>query len=196
MWDNLRADTRRLREIKSKPAPWYVLESLLFENGYQAVLLHRLAHWFKAHRIPVLGPAIARYNLFLTGVDIAPAARIGPGLRIAHGTGIVVGNAVEIGGDCLLMQGATLGAPTQGRIAEMPKLGDRVTVGAHACVIGPVTVGDDVFVGAQVLVTRDVPSGSRVTAKMELEIRSRGARPASSGAADIGASPTSRPAKP
>ena len=97
MWDNLRADTRRLREIKSKPAPWYVLESLLFENGYQAVLLHRLAHWFKAHRIPVLGPAIARYNLFLTGVDIAPAARIGPGLRIAHGTGIVVGNAVEIG---------------------------------------------------------------------------------------------------
>ena len=97
MWDNLRADTRRLREIKSKPAPWYVLESLLFENGYQAVVLHRLAHWFKAHGVPVLGPAIARYNLFLTGVDIAPAAQIGPGLRIAHGTGIVVGNAVEIG---------------------------------------------------------------------------------------------------
>ena len=54
----------------------------------------------------------------------------------------------------------------------MPKLGDRVTVGAHACVIGPVTIGDDVFIGAQVLVTRDVPAGSKVTAKMELEIRS------------------------
>lgn len=173
MWDNLRADTRRLREIKSKPAPWYVLESLLFENGYQAVVLHRLAHWFKAHGIPVLGPAVARYNLFLTGVDIAPAARIGPGLRIAHGTGIVVGNAVEIGSDCLLMQGATLGAPTQARIGVMPKLGDRVTLGAHACVIGPVTVGDDVFVGAQVLLTRDVPSGTKVTARMELEIRPR-----------------------
>jgi len=71
MWDNLCADTRRLREMKSKPAPWCVLESLLFETGYQAVVLHRLARWFESHRIPVLGPAIARYNQFLTGVDFA-----------------------------------------------------------------------------------------------------------------------------
>ncbi len=177
MWDNLRADTRRLREIKSKPAPWYVLESLLFENGYQAVVLHRLAHWFKKHRIPVLGPAIARTNHFLTGVDIAAAAKVGPGLRIAHGTGIVIGNAVEIGADCLLMHGVTLGAPTLSRIGEMPKLGDRVTVGAQASLIGPVTVGDDAFIGAHALVTRDVPAGSLVTAKLELEIRDRRASP-------------------
>ena len=90
MFDNLRADTRRLREIKTKPFPWYVLESLLFETGYQAVVLHRLAHWFRSRGIPVFGPALARYNQFLTGVDIAPQAVIGPGLRIAHGTGIVV----------------------------------------------------------------------------------------------------------
>lgn len=177
MWDNLRADTRRLREIKTKPAPWYVLESLLFENGYQAVVLHRLAHWFKARGIPFFGPAIARYNLFLTGVDIAPAARIGPGLRIAHGTGVVVGNAVEIGSGCLLMHGVTLGAPTLSRIGDMPKLGDRVTVGAQASVIGPVAVGDDSFIGAHVLVTRDVPSGSKVTAPTDLEIRPRGGSP-------------------
>ncbi len=173
MWDNLRADTRRLRDIKSKPAPWYVLESLLFENGYQAVVLHRLAHWFKSHRIPVCGPAIARWSHFLTGVDIAPAAKIGPGLRIAHGTGLVIGNAVEIGVDCLLMHGVTLGAPTVSRLGEMPKLGDRVTVGAQASVIGPVTVGDDVFIGAHALVTRDLPAGSRVMAKIELEVRNR-----------------------
>ena len=174
MWDNLRADTRRMREIKSKPAPWYVLESLLFENGYQAVVLHRLAHWFKAHGVPVLGPAIARYNHLLTGVDIASAARIGPGLRIAHGTGIVIGNAVEIGAGCLLMHGVTLGAPTLSRIGDMPKLGDRVTVGAQASIIGPVTIGDDSFIGAHALVSRDVPAGSKVTAKTELEIRPRG----------------------
>ena len=171
MWENLCADTRRLREIKSKPAPWYVLESLLFENGYQAVVLHRLAHWFKAHGISALGPAVARCNLFLTGVDIAPAAKIGPGLRIAHGTGIVIGNAVEIGADCLLMHGVTLGAPTLSRIGDMPRLGNRVTVGAQASVIGQVTLGDDVFVGAHALVTRDVPAGSRVMAKFELEIK-------------------------
>ena len=71
MWDNLKADTRRLREIKTKGAPWYVIESLLFETGYQAVVLHRIAHWFKSRGVPVLGPMTARCNQFLTGVDIA-----------------------------------------------------------------------------------------------------------------------------
>jgi serine O-acetyltransferase len=174
MWENLKADTRRLREIKTKGAPWYVIESLLFETGYQAVVLHRIAHWFKSRRVPVLGPLVARYNQFLTGVDIAPAAKFGPGLRISHGTGIVVGNSVEVGSDCLLMQNVTLGAPTMARIGEMPKLGDRVVLGAQASVIGPVVVGDDVFVGAHALVTRDVPASTKVLARLELEIRPRG----------------------
>ncbi|MEZ5312563.1 MAG: serine O-acetyltransferase [Thermoanaerobaculia bacterium] len=170
MWENLKSDTRRLREIKPRRAPWYVIESLLFENGYQAVVLHRMAHWFRARGIPVLGPMLARFNHHLTGVDIAPAARIGPGLRIAHGTGLVIGNAVEIGRDCLLMHGVTLGAPTLHRIGEMPKLGDRVTVGAQASVIGPVCVGDDAFIGAHALVTTDVAAGSKVLARIELEV--------------------------
>jgi serine O-acetyltransferase len=174
MFDNLRSDTRRLREFKTKPFPWYVVESLLFETGYQAVVLHRIAHWFKRHGVPVCGPLVARFNQFATGVDIAPAARIGPGLRIAHGSGIVVGNGVEIGPDCLLMQRVTLGAPTQARIAEMPKLGARVTVGAGASVIGAVAVGDDVFIGAHALVTTDIPAGSKVIARVDLEIRPRG----------------------
>ena len=107
MWENLKADTRRLREIKTKGAPWYVIESLLFETGYQAVVLHRLAHWFKAHGVPALGPAVARFNQFLTGVDIAPAAQIGPGLMIVHGTGIVVGAWAKIGRDAILLHEVT-----------------------------------------------------------------------------------------
>lgn len=173
MWENLREDTRRLREIKPRAFPWYVLESLLFETGYQAVVLHRLAHWFKRHRIPVLGPAIARFNQFVTGVDIAPAAEFGPGLRISHGTGIVVGWKTAVGRDCLMMQNVTLGAPTTSKLDAMPKLGDRVTLGAGASVIGAVTLGDDVFVGAHALVTVDVPAGSKVIARTELEIRPR-----------------------
>jgi len=177
MFDNLRDDTRRLREVKTKPFPWYVVESLLFETGYQAVVLHRVAHWFKRHGVPVLGPLVARWNQFTTGVDIAPAARIGPGFRISHGTGIVVGNGVVIGRDCLLMQNVTLGAPTLARIGDMPRLGDRVTVGAGASVIGPVEVGDDVFVGAHALVTEDVPSGSKVLCRQQIEVRPRVAPP-------------------
>ena len=109
---NLGEDTRRLRSIKTKGFPWYVLESLLFENGYQAVVLHRIASFFKRHRIPVLGPLVARLSLFFTGVDIAPGANIGPGLMISHGVGIVVGNSVTIGDNALLMHQVTLGAPT------------------------------------------------------------------------------------
>jgi serine O-acetyltransferase len=175
MFDNLRADTRRLREIKSKPFPWYVLESLLFETGYQAVVLHRLAHWFRARRVPLCGPAIARWNQFLTGVDIAPQAVIGAGLRIAHGTGIVIGNATVVGRDCLIMQNVTLGAPTTARITDMPVIGDRVVLGAGCAVIGKVSVGDDCFVGAHALVTEDVPAGTRVVARGGVELRSRSA---------------------
>lgn len=173
MFDHLRADTRRLRETKTRPFPWYVVESLAFDTGYQAVVLHRLAHWFKRRRIPFFGPAIARWNQFLTGVDIAPAAEIGPGLRISHGTGIVIGNGVRIGRDCLLMQNVTLGAPTIARLAEMPKLGDRVTLGAGCALLGPVTIGDDVFVGALALVVEDVPAGSKVVARGGVEVRPR-----------------------
>ncbi|MDH3404800.1 MAG: hypothetical protein OEP45_14365, partial [Acidobacteriota bacterium] len=62
MLENLKEDTRRLREIKSKRFPWYVIESLLFENGYQAVVLHRFAHWFRSRGIPVVGPLVARIS--------------------------------------------------------------------------------------------------------------------------------------
>ena len=175
MFANLPADTRRLRETKTKPFPWYVLESLAFDTGYQAVVLHRLAHWFKRHRIPVLGPAIARWNQFLTGVDISPATEIGPGLRISHGTGLVVGNAVRIGRDCLLLQGVTLGAPSTSRRAEMPTIGDRVILGAGSVVIGNVSVGDDAFIGALALISEDIPPGSKVIPKGGIEIRPRAA---------------------
>ncbi|HNZ95937.1 MAG: hypothetical protein GX178_10900 [Acidobacteria bacterium] len=170
---NLRADTRRLRETHARGFPWYVLESLLFDNGYQAVLLHRLAHWFRRRRIPFFGPAIARLNLFLTGVDIAPAAEFGPGLRISHGVGIVVGNAVRAGANALLMQGVTLGAPTTARRAEMPTLGDDVVLGAYAAVIGGVSIGDRVLVAAHVLVTESVPADTRVLPRGGIELRPR-----------------------
>lgn len=173
MLDNLKADTRRLQEIKTKPFPWYVIESLLFENGYQAVVLHRLAHWLKKHRIPVLGPAVARFNQFLTGVEIGPGAEIGPGLRIAHGQGIVIGGFARIGKGALLLHQVTIGSAHPTRVEKMPVLGNNVFLGAGAKVIGEITVGDDVFIGALALVAQDIPSGSRVLAKGGIEVEPR-----------------------
>ncbi len=163
MMKNLREDTRRLRAIKTKPFPFYVLESLLFENGYQAVVLYRIAHWFKRRRVPVLGPFFARLSLFLTSVDIAPAARIGPGLFISHGIGLVIGAGVRIGRNGTLLHQVTIGAPTGRRLDQMPKLGDSVFVGAGSRLIGEIEIGDEVFIGVNCVVTQDIPAGTKVT---------------------------------
>jgi serine O-acetyltransferase len=173
---NIGHDTRRLREIKTKGFPWYVIESLLFENGYQAVVLHRIAHWFKAHSIPLFGPLFGRLNLWLTGCDIAPAAQFGPGLRITHGQGIVVGAWAKAGKNCHLLQGVTLGAPSGRRITEMPNLGDEVYMAAYSAAIGAVTIGDRVFVGIQAVITEDVPSDSKVTAAAKPRIETAAPR--------------------
>lgn len=173
MWENLRADTRRLREIKSHRAPWYVLESLLFENGYQAVVLYRIAHWLKRHRIPVLPALVHRWSIWLTGADIAPAAEFGPGLMIGHGVGLVVGHKVRVGARAHLLHGATLGGTTPRHRAEMPRLGDDVFVGAGACVLGDITVGDGAFVGVNAIVTEDVPARSKVVSTAGVEVSRR-----------------------
>lgn len=175
---NLREDTRRLRAIKTKPFPWYVIESLLFENGYQAVVLHRIAHWFKRRGIPVLGPFFARLSLFLTSVDIAPSARIGPGLFISHGVGLVIGNGVRIGRNGTLLHQVTIGAPTARRLDQMPTLGDNVFVGAGSRLIGRIEIGDDAFVGVNCVVARDIPAGTKVTTTAGLKLEAGGSVPA------------------
>lgn len=170
MLDNLREDTRRLKAIKSKGFPWYVLESLLFENGYQAVVLFRIASWFKRHRIPFFGPAFQRLSIFLTGVDIAAGATIGPGLMISHGVGIVIGDRSVVGSGALLLQQVTIGAPSVRRLGQMPVIGDDAFIGAGARIIGGVTLGDRVFVGANTIVTQDVPSNSKVVSDVPIRI--------------------------
>ena len=167
------ADARRLRELKSKRFPWYVLESLLFENGYQAVVLHRLAHACKRRGIPVLGPLFARLSLFLTGVDIAPAAEIGPGLLISHGVGTVIGGYARIGSGATILHGVTVGGPYPSRRREMPVVGDGVFLAAGATLIGAIRIGDRVFVGAGALVTQDVANDSVVIATGGIEVRRR-----------------------
>ena len=190
MLDNLRADTRRLLVIKTKPFPWYVVESLLFETGYQAVVLHRVAHWFKRRGIPVLGPAFARCNQFLTGVDIGPAAQIGPGLLIVHGQGIVVGGHARIGRNATLLQQVTIGSPSPDRRERMPTIGDDVFLAAGARLIGAITVGDGSFVGVNAVVTQDVPAGSRVVVRGGVEVTPRRDAVAEGSGAAGGSNPT------
>lgn len=162
MFDNLSQDTRRLELNRKANFPWYVFEALAFDNGYQGVVAYRIASWLKRRRIPILGALVARLGLFLTGIDIAPGARIGPGLIISHGTGLVIGSHVVIGARAILLHQVTLGAPDVGRLDEMPRVGDDVYIGAGAALIGGISVGDRVVIGLNTIVTEDLPDDTRV----------------------------------
>jgi serine O-acetyltransferase len=164
MLDHLRQDYRRLATYRERSGFVFANELLLFDNGFQAVVLYRIARWFKTRRIPFFGATCARLSIGLTGVDINPNAELGPGLVISHGVGLVIGGGVVAGRDLLLHHLVTLGAPTPSRLGQMPRIGDGVSIGAGALVIGGVEIGDRAFLGAGTLITGDVPAESKVTA--------------------------------
>ena len=145
---SLRQDYLRLAEYRGRRSLAFLVELLLFDNGFQAVALYRVANWLKRLRLPLLAPIVARTNLFLTGVDINPRATFGPGLVISHGVGLVVGSDVVVGSNALLHHQVTLGAPTVGRIDLCPRIGDDVVLGAGAKHIGGIEGGSGSFIGS------------------------------------------------
>lgn len=129
-----------------------------------STVLYRASH--AAGQVnPLLGVAVKQLNHLVTGADIAWQAEIGPGLALFHPTGVVIGPHVRIGANCSLQQGITLGGKGGDNPApsEFPQLGDNVSIGAGARVIGPVTVGNGAQVGANAVVTKDVPDGAVAT---------------------------------
>lgn len=143
------------------PAARSRLEVALAYPGVHAVWAYRLAH--RMWREPVLRlPArlVSQLARALTGVEIHPGARIGRRLFIDHGMGVVVGETAEVGDDVVLFHTSTLGGRSMRRGKRHPTLGDRVVVGAGAKILGPVWVGDDVQVGANAVVVKDVPAGA------------------------------------
>lgn len=155
----LNRDFRRLRTIKGWSVPRAFFDAVFLDAGFQAVLLHRMAHALLRWRIPVLPAVCRRLSVAWCGVDILPHARIGGGLFLPHTPGIVIGGRTILGEDCTLLHGVTLG---EARFDELdcPRLGQRVTVGAGAQVLGGVTIGDGAMIGAGAVVLADVPAGA------------------------------------
>ncbi len=160
-WARLRRDFHRLRTIKSWGSLRALFDVLFFDAGFQALFLHRLAHAAVGYRIPALPALCRRLSVALCGVDILPRAEIGGGCIIPHGLGIVIGGTAILGEDCTLLQGVTLG---EARFDELacPKVGDRVTLGARATLLGAIVIGDDAMVAAGAVVLEDVPAGATV----------------------------------
>lgn len=146
------------------PAARSNLENAVVYSGLHAIWAHRVAHRMWA--VPALrGPArvLAQFTRFLTGIEIHPGATIGRRFFIDHGMGVVIGETTEIGDDVMLYHGVTLGGRSLAKTKRHPTIGNRVTIGAGAKVLGPVVVGDDSAIGANAVVTRDVPVDSIAT---------------------------------
>jgi serine O-acetyltransferase len=160
VFDAIRNDIRVVRE--RDPAARSTLEVLLCYPGVHALAFHRLAHALWGARWGTLARFVSHVSRFLTGIEIHPAARIGPGLFIDHGMGVVIGETAEVGENVTLLQGVTLGGTSLRREKRHPTLGDNVVVGAGAKIIGAFTIGDGSRIGAGSVVVREVPPNSVV----------------------------------
>jgi len=143
------------------PAARSRLEVVLCYPGFHALLFHRVAHWLWEHHWRLAGRFVSHIGRVLTGIEIHPGARIGRRLFIDHGMGVVIGETAEIGDDCTLYQGVTLGGTSLDRGQKRhPTLGNGVIVSVHAQVLGPFRVGDGARIGAQAVVLSEVPEGA------------------------------------
>jgi serine O-acetyltransferase len=160
-WTNVKRDLLRLRTVKGWGFWRGLLDALLFDAGFQALLAYRIGHALLGRGVPVLPAVCRRWAIGACAVDILPRAEIGAGCIIAHGVGLVVGGYTVMGEDCTLLHGATLG---EARFEEIsyPHLGNRVTISAGAIVLGGITIGDDATVAAGAVVLTDVPAGATV----------------------------------
>ena len=147
---------------RNDPAARSAVEVLLLYNGLHATIWYRVAHWFYLHKMFFVARWISQLTKWFTGIEIHPAAKIGRRLVIDHGTGIVIGATAEIGDDCLLYQGVTLGVTGNVVGKRHPTLGNIIMVGAGAKVLGPFKVGDNARIAANSVVLREVPENATV----------------------------------
>ena len=139
------------------PAARSKLEIFLLYPGVHATIYHRIAHYFHCHRLPFIARCVSQWSRFWTGIEIHPGATIGRRLVIDHGMGIVIGETAEIGDDCLIYHGVTLGGTGKDQGKRHPTIGNNVLISTGAKVLGPFKVGDGARIAANAVVLTEVP---------------------------------------
>jgi serine O-acetyltransferase len=152
----------RIREdiastFERDPAARSTWEVITCYPGFHALLIHRLAHGLWRLKLRWLARFVSHLSRFLTGIEIHPGATVGRRVFIDHGMGVVIGETAEIGDDCTLYHGVTLGGTTWNKGKRHPTLGRGVVIGAGAKVLGPIVVGDGARIGSNAVVVKDVP---------------------------------------
>ena len=159
-WQRLREDIYSV--FDRDPAARNVFEVLTAYPGMHAVLFHRLNHSLWNRGLKWLARFLSSTARFLTGIEIHPGAKIGRRFFIDHGMGVVIGETAEIGDDCTLYQGVTLGGTSWNKGKRHPTLGNNVVIGAGAKVLGPFKVGDNARIGSNSVVIKEVPANATV----------------------------------
>lgn len=144
------------------PAAKSIWEVGILYPGPKAILFHRMAHKLYHAEFFFVARAVCEFARWWTGIEIHPGAKIGARLVIDHGMGVVIGETSEIGDDCIIFHGVTLGGSKFDPVKRHPTLGNRVLIGAGAKILGPITLGDGSRVGANAVVAKDVPAGATV----------------------------------
>lgn len=172
--------------MERDPAARSRLEVFFLYSGFKAVRAHRRANWFYRHNMKFAARYISQRSRHKTGIEIHPAAKIGKGLFIDHGMGVVIGETAEIGDNCTLYQGVTLGGTGKDHGKRHPTLGNNVLVGAGAKILGPFRVGDNARVAAGAVVLNEVPPNSTAVGVPARIVRLSGVRPANLDQIHIG----------
>ena len=160
MFERMREDIAVV--FDQDPSANSMLEVILTYSGLHAIWSHRIAHAFYKKKLFFLARVISQISRFFTGVEIHPGAKIGRRFFIDHGMGIVIGETCEIGEDCTIYQGVTLGGTGKEKGKRHPTLANNVLVATGAKVLGSITIGENSKVGAGSVVLKDVPMNSTV----------------------------------
>ncbi len=155
MFEGIKQDVKAIRD--RDPAARTDLEVLLLYPGLHALVMHRPAHWCYLRKLFFPARLISQVSRFVTGIEIHPGAKIGRGVLIDHGSGVVIGETAEVGDNCTIYQGVTLGGTGKDKGKRHPTLGKGVMVGSGAKILGPFTIGDGAKIASNAVVLQPLP---------------------------------------
>ena len=170
----LLADAKSM--LKKDPAARSLAEVMLLYPGFHALVFYRVSHWFYKHGRLFCARMVSQWGRGFTGIEIHPGATIGDGLFIDHGAGVVIGETAEVGDNCVIYQGVTLGGTGKDRGKRHPTLGNNVMVGAGAKILGPFRVGDNAKIAANAVVLEEIPPDSTAVGVPAKIVRREGQR--------------------
>lgn len=157
---SLYEDAKNIRD--KDPACRNILEAIILYPGFHAIFFHRIAHFFYRNKLFFIARLISQIARHLTGIEIHPGAKIGKRLFIDHGMGIVIGETATVGDDCTIYHNSTLGGTGKDKYKRHPDIGNNVMVGSGAKVLGPIQIGDNVKIGANSVVLKNVENNVTV----------------------------------